>query len=205
MTRYLCCLTALYLVACDRPSTPGETQQNDKPTMNTPAATDTPVARELPEAERPQTVGSAEAKMGAAPGQTVKGALSFEQNAQGVRVTGQLNANPGPHGFHVHEKGNCSDIPGKSMGDHFAPDGHAHALPAEGSDRHLGDLGNIVMDANSTAHVDFVIVGANLKQGDAHSLLGKSVVLHAGEDSGKAHQPAGDSGVPIACGVIEAS
>ena len=204
ITRYLC-LTTLYLVACDRPPAPAETQHNDQLTINTPQATDTPEAREIPQVEPPKAVDSAEAKIAAAPGQTVKGALTFEQNAEGVHVTGQLSANPGPHGFHVHEKGNCSDIPGKSMGSHFAPDGHDHALPAEGSDRHLGDLGNVVMDANSTAQVDFVIVGANLKQGDAHSLLGKAVVLHAGADSGKAHQPAGDSGVPIACGVIEAS
>jgi superoxide dismutase, Cu-Zn family len=138
-----------------------------------------------------------------APGQEVQGDLKFEKLADGVRVSGMIEASPGVHGFHVHEKGDCSDIPGKSMGNHFAPDGHIHALPTETSERHLGDMGNVVVEANGKGKIDFVIVGATLTASDAHSLLGKAVVLHAAQDSGKAEQPAGDSGVPIACGIIK--
>ena len=201
--RYTSCFLALCLAACERPPTASNDQIEQAITV--PPPTDTPAAREVPTASSPSNEASAAAKMEAAPGQTVDGKLSFESTAQGVRVTGKLHAAPGPHGFHVHEIGDCSDIPGKSMGEHFSPDGHAHALPAEADHRHLGDLGNVVMDANGTAQVDLVIVGANLKEGDPHSISGKAVVVHAREDTGKTSQPAGDSGDPIACGIIKSS
>lgn len=145
----------------------------------------------------------AEAELDEAPGQDVDGDLKFETAPDGVRISGSIEASPGVHGFHIHEKGDCSDIAGKSMGAHFAPDGHEHALPTEGANRHLGDLGNVVIEADGKAKLDFVIIGANLTASDAHSLLGRSIVLHASKDVGKAEQPAGDSGTPIACGVIK--
>lgn len=201
--RYTPCFLVWSLAACQRPPTPSESQMEQS--INASPATDTPVAREVPTTNSSKNADTADAKLEAAPRQTADGKLSFESTDQGVRVTGKLHAAPGPHGFHVHEIGDCSDIPGNSMGEHFSPDGHAHALPAEADHRHLGDLGNVVMDASGTAQVDLVIAGANLKDGDPHSIVGKAVVVHAKEDTGKTSQPAGDSGDPIACGVIKSS
>jgi Cu/Zn superoxide dismutase len=62
---------------------------------------------------------------------------------QGVKITVSVEDAPvGQKGIHIHEKGDCSDIPGKSMGGHFAPLAESHGLPDEARDGiHLGDLG----------------------------------------------------------------
>ncbi len=132
----------------------------------------------------------------------------FFATNDGVRVVievedGQPN---GVHGVHIHQKPDCSDIPGKSMGDHFAPEGHQHALPEErGEQRHLGDLGNIQLDAQGKGRLELTIPNANLKPGDKLSFVNRAIVIHSGRDAGKQAQPSGQSGPPMACGVIETS
>lgn len=200
-TVFACGLVFGLALGCNRP----ERHRSAEPESNAQAPENQEKAKEQTLAEEMLRVQVAKAELEAAPGQEVEGAITFEQNPQGVRVVGTLAASPGPHGFHVHEIGDCSNIPGKSMGDHFAPGGHDHALPDESPQRHLGDLGNVVINADRTGKVDFLIVGASLDTNNPHSLLGKAVVLHASEDRGKSKQPAGDSGPPIACGVIRAS
>jgi Cu-Zn family superoxide dismutase len=110
-------------------------------------------------------------------------------------------------GVHIHEKGDCSDIAGKSMGSHFAPEGDKHALPSEEAEdvRHLGDLGNLEVGQDGKGRLEATIAGATLKSGDRMSFLGKALVVHSGQDSGKARQPAGASGTPMGCGVIEST
>ena len=72
---------------------------------------------------RNQRCAQSEGRLQSAPGVVVEGEAEFTPTQNGVRATVQIeNATPGMHGIHVHEKGDCSDIPGKSMGSHFAPD-----------------------------------------------------------------------------------
>lgn len=145
----------------------------------------------------------AEADIKGAEGKEIEGEAKFKSTDGGVRVSVDVeNAPPGSKGIHIHEKGDCSDIPGKSMGSHFAPDGHDHALPNQGV-RHLGDLGNIPVGEDGKGHLEIIIAGANLKEGDPKSFLGKSIVIHEDADKGSLDQPAGASGTPMACGVIE--
>ena len=152
----------------------------------------------------PAEIAKAETELKAAEGQDIEGEIDFEDTGSGVRVIAKIeDAEPGEHGIHVHEKGDCSDIVGKSMGAHFDPESHDHALPAEGKVRHLGDLGNIQVNQDGDGKLDITIDQANLRDGDPMSLLGKALVIHKGRDSGKSSQPAGDSGTPIACGVIK--
>lgn len=126
----------------------------------------------------------------------------------GVRVVvevedGQPNA---VHGVHIHQKPDCSDIPGKSMGEHFAPEGSQHGLPEQPVDqRHLGDLGNIQLDKDGKGRLEITVPKANLTPGDKLSFTNRAIVIHSGRDVGKQAQPSGDSGAPIACGVIETS
>jgi Cu-Zn family superoxide dismutase len=91
------------------------------------------------------------------------------------------------------------------MGSHFSPEEHEHALPHEAGTKHLGDLGNVVVDDKGDGRVEIVVPGATLVPNDAKSFLGRALVFHLNEDTGKKHQPSGDSGDPIACGVIEST
>lgn len=154
-----------------------------------------------------QTDGSerAELELQAAEGVQVAGRATFTPEPDGVLIMLDIDAAPpGNKGVHVHEKGDCSDIKGGSMGSHFAPEGNEHALPSEGNTRHLGDLGNITIDSSGKGRLEIKLMNANLRVGDPNSLLGRSLVVHSGEDNGKAQQPAGGSGDPMACGVIRA-
>lgn len=146
----------------------------------------------------------AEAELKAAEGNKLDGEAKFTATESGVRIVVEVEDAPsGSKGIHIHEKGDCSDIAGKSMGDHFAPDGHDHALPNQGM-RHLGDLGNIEVGENGKGRLEITVEGANLKKGDQKSFLGKSLVIHETTDKGSAEQPSGASGKPMACGVIHA-
>jgi Cu-Zn family superoxide dismutase len=99
----------------------------------------------------------------------------------------------------VHEKGDCSDIPGKSMGAHFALPGQSHGLP--GADRHhLGDLGNIEISDEGEAALSITGLGATLIPGDSRSFLGKAIVIHEQRDQGTGES--GESGRPIGCAII---
>jgi superoxide dismutase, Cu-Zn family len=133
-------------------------------------------------------------------GTTVTGTARFVEQDGGVKATVELTkAPPGKHGIHVHEKGDCSDPKNKSMGPHLSPEGHHHGLPARAR-RHLGDFGNLVVEANGAGRLELTVPGANLKAGDDRSFLGRALILHANEDDGT--DPAGNSGDPIVCAVI---
>lgn len=144
----------------------------------------------------------AEAKIQPATGTKLKGEANFTGQENGVKVTVHVeNAPPGRKGIHIHERGDCSDPKAKSMGEHFAPGHPKHGLPAAGSARHLGDLGNIVIGGDGKGHLEITVPEANLRSGDAMSFIGKAIVIHENEDTGA--QPSGDSGAVIACGRIE--
>ena len=134
-------------------------------------------------------------------GVEMTGKARFTSEPDGVRAHVEIEkATPGKHGIHVHEKGDCSDIAGKSMGSHFTPEQNPHGLP-DAPAHHLGDLGNIEVAPDGTGKLDIKIPNATLDEG-ANSYVGKALVIHAKEDVGTG--PSGESGDPIACAVIEA-
>lgn len=143
----------------------------------------------------------AEAEFEAAKGFKLKGEAEFDELADGVKVVVEVkDAPPGKRGIHIHEKPDCSDIAGKSMGEHYNPTANPHALPPATS-RHLGDLGNIEVMKDGKGRLEATIPRANLKENDAVSLLNRALVIHEDEDTGV--QPSGASGKPIACAVIK--
>ena len=143
----------------------------------------------------------AQADFKSAQGYKLSGEANLEEGANGVKIVVEIEDAPaGKRGIHVHEKGDCSDIPGKSMGEHFAPNAKAHGLPSAPA-RHLGDLGNIEIGKDGKARFEFTVPNANLKEKDPMSFLGRAVVIHEAEDKGT--QPSGGSGKPIACALIE--
>jgi len=107
---------------------------------------------------------------------------------------------PGSHGFHIHETGDCSASDGTSAGGHYNPLDTAHGPPdAEASARHVGDLGNIVARGDGSAayeRLDAVVALAG-----EHTVIGRAVIIHEGEDD-LSSQPTGAAGKRLACGVI---
>jgi len=132
-------------------------------------------------------------------GNTVSGWISFAPMADHVHVTAEVKGlAPGKHGFHVHEKGDCSSGDGKSAGGHFNPAGAPHAGP-DAEKRHAGDLGNLEADGAGIAKHDRMDRVLRLSGED--SILGRAVIVHAGEDDFTT-QPTGAAGARVACGVI---
>ncbi len=137
-------------------------------------------------------------------GNGVSGSVRFEARGSKVLVTAQVSGlKPNAeHGFHVHEKGDCSASDGTSAGGHFNPGGKPHAHHGK-SDRHAGDMPNLRADANGVARwsweSDLLSVGAG-----AANVVGRSVIVHRDPDD-YASQPAGNSGPRLACGLIVAA
>lgn len=132
-------------------------------------------------------------------GNKVTGQVTFTQSDSGMVVVADLTGlTPGKHGFHVHEFGDCSSPDAKSAGDHFNPEMKEHGAP-HGEKRHVGDLGNVEAGSDGKVHYEFV--DSLMSFSGANSIIGRSVIVHAGEDDLKT-QPSGDSGDRVACGVI---
>ncbi|HWX17677.1 MAG TPA: superoxide dismutase family protein [Chthoniobacterales bacterium] len=133
-------------------------------------------------------------------GSQVTGTVTFVKSGEEVQVVADIqNLKPGRHGFHIHEKGDCSAPDAMSVGGHFNPMHEHHGGPHTAA-RHAGDLGNIEADASGKGHLDWK---GKLDLSGPNSIIGKSVVVHEKEDDLKS-DPAGNSGARIACGVIEA-
>ena len=133
-------------------------------------------------------------------GNIAQGTLYFSRAGDGVRIDGEITGlKPGTHGFHVHEKGDCSAPDGSSAGGHYNPTGMTHGAPYEVK-RHVGDLGNIVADATGVAKISQVDHGATLD--GPNSIIGHAVIVHADPDDFKS-QPAGNAGKRVACGIIQ--
>jgi Cu-Zn family superoxide dismutase len=130
----------------------------------------------------------------------VTGTVVFTKVAGGIRVVADIQGlAPGEHGFHIHEKGDCSAPDGASAGGHFNPTGMPHGAH-NAAKRHIGDLGNLVADASGKAHIDRI--DALLAFEGETSIIGRGVIVHDKKDD-LVSQPAGNAGPRIACGVIE--
>ncbi len=132
-------------------------------------------------------------------GSKVKGYVSFERDGKAVHVVAMVDGlSPGPHGFHIHEYGDCSSPEANSAGGHYNPFDQPHGGPTA-EKRHVGDLGNIVADKSGHARLE--LTDKLLKLEGPHSIVGRAVIVHARADDFKT-QPTGNAGARVACGVI---
>jgi len=140
------------------------------------------------------------AKLEATRGNTAAGTVMFHQHGDQVMVHARVEGlKPGQeHGFHIHEKGDCSSGDGMSSGGHFNPSGKPHG--PQDTDHHAGDLPALKADAQGRADVKFQLAGVAVGSGAA-DIVGKGLIVHAMPDDYKT-QPTGNSGARIACGVI---
>jgi Cu-Zn family superoxide dismutase len=158
------------------------------------AAVDAPA----PAAPAPRSI---EVPLEAKSGSKLAGKAVLTETEGGVHIVLTVEGiEPGDHGAHVHEKGDCSAADGASAGGHFNPGTHDHGLPGAPK-RHLGDLGNITIGKDGKGTLDITAPGANLKATDAVSFVGRSIIVHAKKDDGG--QPTGNAGGRIGCGVIK--
>jgi len=135
-------------------------------------------------------------------GSSVRGDITFTQVGDVVRVTGLVSGHSkGPKGFHIHEKGDCSDPKGMSAGGHFNPAKHKHGGPYD-AEKHAGDLGNITFGADGTAKISFAVGDITVSRDAANGIIGRAVIVHAVVDDLKT-DPTGNAGGRVACGVIK--
>jgi Cu/Zn superoxide dismutase len=247
----------------DRPE-PGETRREG--TVETRGQPGTPAAER---AGQPATAPAAEQ-----PGQTAPAGMreqreleielkaaddksDFEAEvklvpvAEGVKLAIEVeNAKPGMLRVVLHEKEDCSNVAGMSMGEPLTmshagmhPSGNetgttgtdttgrgvtgtgttgtgttgtgtespaagargttgTGAMPKSG-DRPFGDLGTISVAQDGKGRLEIVVPGVSLDPGGGMmSLLGRSIVVHEGDKSGKQHK---DFGRSLACGSIKRS
>lgn len=190
---------SLSALACDR----GDARRDERNTNpaasveGNPVVAPVPTVAPVPQPE--QKFRKAEADFESIDQMKLDGTAKLAEVDDGVQLVIQVDdAPPGKKGIHVHEKGDCSDITGKSMKEHLKGDGHRHGLPTT-DDRHLGDLGNIEIDKEGNGKLETVVKTANLRSGeDPKSFLGRAIVIHTNEDTEK-----DPGGAPIACAVIK--
>ena len=133
-------------------------------------------------------------------GNAARGEVRFVPQGAKLAVTARVSGlKPNQaHGFHVHEKGDCSAADATSAGGHFNPGAAPHGAP--GAPHHAGDMPSLSADAQGNAQASFMIDGS-LAGDAATAFVGKAVIVHAMPDD-YATQPTGNSGARIACGVI---
>jgi Cu-Zn family superoxide dismutase len=134
-------------------------------------------------------------------GNTTNGSVTFVQASMGVRVSGEIRGlTPlAEHGFHIHEKGDCSSGDGMSAGGHFNPNAKAHGAHGA-AEHHTGDLPSLKADKYGVVAFSFIApsisVGATITD-----ITGKGLIVHRDRDDFTT-QPTGNAGPRLACAVI---
>jgi Cu-Zn family superoxide dismutase len=145
---------------------------------------------------------SAMARLEPTRGNTASGMAMFHQRGDMVMLHVRVQGlKPGQeHGFHIHDKGDCSSGDGMSTGGHFNPGAKPHGRH-DAAERHAGDLPSLKADASGRVEVHLQLAGVAIGSGPA-DIVGRGLIVHADPDDYRT-QPTGNAGARIACGVIE--
>jgi Cu-Zn family superoxide dismutase len=134
------------------------------------------------------------------------GTITASDSKYGLILTPQLSdLAPGLHGFHVHDKPDCSHamkdgkaVPALAAGGHYDP---ANTGKHEGpyGNGHLGDLPALYVASDGKATLP--VLAPRLKVAD---IKGRSLMIHAGGDNySDSPAPLGGGGARVACGVVK--
>lgn len=137
-------------------------------------------------------------------GNATTGTVKFVQSGERVQVSGEIRGlKPNAeHGFHVHEKGDCSSGDGMSAGGHFNPASSPHGRHGAGT-HHVGDLPSLRADAAGTVKFNFESSSIRVGSG-SNDIVGKGLIVHRDPDD-YTTQPTGNAGPRLACAVIARS
>ena len=146
----------------------------------------------------------ASATLAATTGNATSGNVSFAQAGASVLVQGEVRGlKPNAqHGFHVHEKGDCSSGDGMSAGGHFNPTGQPHGQHAAPG-HHAGDLPSLQADGRGVAQFRFEARAIAVGSGSS-DIIGRALIVHRDPDDFTT-QPTGNAGPRLACAVIARS
>ncbi len=134
-------------------------------------------------------------------GNAASGSVTFARQGSSVLVSGEVRglAPNREHGFHIHDKGDCSSGDGMSTGGHFNPTAAAHGAH-DHSQHHAGDLASLKADGYGVARFSYTSNSITVGEGAA-DVIGRGLIVHRDPDDFKT-QPTGNSGPRVACAVI---
>ncbi len=143
----------------------------------------------------------ASAELAPTKGNATSGLVTFTQSGAKVMVLAEIRGlKPNAeHGFHIHEKGDCSSGDGMSTGGHFNPTTQAHGAHGTGS-HHSGDLPSLMADANGVAKLRIESSTITVDSG-VTNIIGRGLIVHRDPDDYQT-QPTGNAGPRLACAVI---
>jgi len=134
------------------------------------------------------------------------GTITAADSKHGLILTPTLNdLTPGLHGFHVHDKPDCSHalkegkaVPALAAGGHYDPDNTGKHEGPYGNG-HLGDLPALYVSDDGKATLP--VLAPRLKVAD---IKGRSLMIHAGGDNySDMPAPLGGGGARAACGLVK--
>ncbi|MGF7162958.1 Cu-Zn family superoxide dismutase [Rhodoligotrophos appendicifer] len=133
------------------------------------------------------------------------GSATLAKTPRGVLIRASFSdLEPGMHGFHIHEIGECDPATEfSSAGGHYAPRGNEHGYMSE-KGPHAGDMPNQWAAADRSMTVEVFNDQLSLEGGEApiFDADGSAIVVHSKTDD-YISQPSGAAGDRIACGVIQ--
>lgn len=120
------------------------------------------------------------------------GEVRFYQQPGSVLVVADIVGLPpnskGFYGFHIHEGASCTGADFADTGGHYNPANTEHP-------NHAGDLPPLMLSGGSA------YMAVKTDRFCVRDIIGRTVVIHDDPDDFRS-QPAGNSGMKIACGVI---
>lgn len=151
------------------------------------------------------------ANIQSAPDSNLAGTVTLIQTqAEGILPTVEVQADitglPAntKHGLHIHETGQCEpDF--TAAGGHFDPGPFGETNPDANHPFHMGDLPNLVADAEGNATLTHRTSRITLSEGPL-SLFdadGSAIIVHVDEDQGTTGVQGGAGGGRLGCGVIQ--
>jgi Cu-Zn family superoxide dismutase len=152
-------------------------------------------AKELKDTAPVPTTAKAELKSKS--GSEAKGIAQFTESKEGLQVRYKFSglAKNQEHGFHIHERGDCSSKDAKSAGPHFKKIVEGEGTSKDNPDRYAGDMPQVESDENGNAEGIFLLSQGGINR--VKHVKNRAVILHGGpDDITKVSAPR------IACGVI---